>query len=371
MLRYDQQRVGRPSRSASTSRTPDFVRAGGVVRRRRRADRALRPRRAAPPPRAQGAVDARRRRAGADPARDNLAPLVPQGEGLTEFVAAARRAREAQADWAAMPAPRRGRAIQQIGRIVEANKEALARLVTREIGKPLRRVARRGPGGHRHLRLLPRRGPPPVRADRPERDARQAAVHVPRAGRRRGDRHAPATSRSPCRPGTSSRRCCAATPSSGSRPSTRRRSPTRSTQLLPARRPARRACSTVVLADGPTTFAGLERALDEGLVDKVGFTGSSDGRPPDRRALRPPPAVAVPRARRQEPDGRHARRRPRPRRRGRAVQRLRDGRPALHVARHGDRRTTTVHDEFLAPLHRARSRPRRSATRRRTSSTGR
>ena len=27
--------------------------------------------------------------------------------------------------------------------------------------------------------------------------------------------------------------------------------------------------------DGPSTFAGLERALDEKLVDKVGFTGSS------------------------------------------------------------------------------------------------
>src|SRR3954451_6647930 len=52
------------------------------------------------------------------------------------FVAAARAARAAQPAWAATPAPRRGRAIQQIGRIVEANKTALARLVTREIGKP-------------------------------------------------------------------------------------------------------------------------------------------------------------------------------------------------------------------------------------------
>jgi alpha-ketoglutaric semialdehyde dehydrogenase len=56
---------------------------------------------------------------------------------LSEFVEAARRAREAQADWAATPAPQRGRAIQQIGRIVEANKEALSRLVTEEIGKPI------------------------------------------------------------------------------------------------------------------------------------------------------------------------------------------------------------------------------------------
>src|SRR5439155_5613181 len=32
----------------------------------------------------------------------------------------------------------------------------------------------------------------------------------------------------------------------------------------------------LVQADGPTTFEGLERALEEGLVDKVGFTGSSE-----------------------------------------------------------------------------------------------
>src|SRR5437588_10775842 len=31
----------------------------------------------------------------------------------------------------------------------------------------------------------------------------------------------------------------------------------------------------MVLADGPETFAGLERSLDEGVVDKVGFTGST------------------------------------------------------------------------------------------------
>lgn len=46
-----------------------------------------------------------------------------------DFVVGCGRAREAQRDWAATPAPRRGRAIQQIGRIVEANKEALARIV--------------------------------------------------------------------------------------------------------------------------------------------------------------------------------------------------------------------------------------------------
>ena len=39
------------------------------------------------------------------------------------------------------------------------------------------------------------------------------------------------------------------------------------------------ACSTSCTPRGPPTFEGLERALDEGLVDKVGFTGSTRGRP--------------------------------------------------------------------------------------------
>src|ERR1700754_3442342 len=52
------------------------------------------------------------------------------------FVDACAAARAAQRDWAKVPAPVRGRVIAQVGRLVEANKEALARLVTREIGKP-------------------------------------------------------------------------------------------------------------------------------------------------------------------------------------------------------------------------------------------
>jgi aldehyde dehydrogenase (NAD+) len=54
------------------------------------------------------------------------------------FVEACRAARDAQPEWAAVPAPVRGRAVQQIGRLVEDNKEALARLITREIGKPIK-----------------------------------------------------------------------------------------------------------------------------------------------------------------------------------------------------------------------------------------
>jgi alpha-ketoglutaric semialdehyde dehydrogenase len=52
------------------------------------------------------------------------------------FVDACRAARAAQAAWAATPPPVRGKAIARIGRLVEENKEALSRLLTREIGKP-------------------------------------------------------------------------------------------------------------------------------------------------------------------------------------------------------------------------------------------
>ena len=52
------------------------------------------------------------------------------------FVAGAASAARTQPEWASVPAPVRGRAIAHIGRLIEDNAEALARLVTREIGKP-------------------------------------------------------------------------------------------------------------------------------------------------------------------------------------------------------------------------------------------
>ena len=212
----------------------------------------------------------------------------------------------------------------------------------------VRRVARRGPGDHRHLRLLHRRGPAPLRPDRAVGDARQAAVHLPRCRSASPRSSPPATSRSPCP----------------------------AWYLVPAIlcgnavvwKPAEYAPAlgdalaqlfhaggvpggvlNLVQADGAATFAGLERALERGPRRQGRLHRLERGRRRDRRALRPPPAVAVPRARRQEPDGRDGRRRPRPRRRGRAVRRLRHRGPALHVARHRDR-PRVVHDEFVRRL---------------------
>ncbi len=73
-----------------------------------------------------------------NPARlDEVVAEVVQGDADT-FVAAAASAKRAQPAWAEIPAPVRGRAIAHIGRVVEANAEALSRIVTREIGKPFR-----------------------------------------------------------------------------------------------------------------------------------------------------------------------------------------------------------------------------------------
>ena len=67
----------------------------------------------------------------------NLSDVVATYElaSAQEFVSGCERAHAAQADWARVPAPARGRVIAQVGRLVEANKEALAALVTREMGK--------------------------------------------------------------------------------------------------------------------------------------------------------------------------------------------------------------------------------------------
>jgi alpha-ketoglutaric semialdehyde dehydrogenase len=68
-----------------------------------------------------------------NPARlDDVVAEVALGDAGT-FVAACRAAREAQRAWAEVPAPVRGRVVAAVGRVIEANTEALARLVTREM----------------------------------------------------------------------------------------------------------------------------------------------------------------------------------------------------------------------------------------------
>jgi aldehyde dehydrogenase (NAD+) len=190
------------------------------------------------------------------------------------FVDACRAAREAQRGWAAVPAPIRSQVIKKIGRIVENNKEALARLVTREIGKPY------------------------VEALGEVQEIIDTCDFFTGEGRRLYGQTVPSempdkqlfTFRMPVG--------VAAIITAGNFPVA-----VPSWYLIPALtcgnavvwKPAEYSPAigdalarlfvagglpdgvlNVVQAEGPAAFEGLEQALDEGLVDKVGFTGSSE-----------------------------------------------------------------------------------------------
>ena len=70
----------------------------------------------------------------------NITEVVGTAPACTanEIVEALRRAKKAQQEWSKVPAPARGRVIANVGRLVEKNKEALSKLVTREMGKVFR-----------------------------------------------------------------------------------------------------------------------------------------------------------------------------------------------------------------------------------------
>ncbi len=203
---------------------------------------------------------------------DDVVAEIRLGDAST-FVDAARSAREAQREWAKVPAPARGRVIANVGRLVERNKEALAQLVTRDIGKPYAEALGEvqeivdtcdffiGEGRRLYGQTVPSEMP----------DKQLFTFRVPVG--------------------------VAAIITAGNFPVA-----VPSWYLVPAIvcgnavvwKPAEYAgaCADalarifhaggvptgvlqLVQADGPATFAGLEQALDERLVDKVGFTGSS------------------------------------------------------------------------------------------------
>ena len=279
----------------------------------------------------------------------------------------AEAARAAQREWAAVPAPVRGRAIQQIGRLVEDNKEALARLVTREIGKPYAESLGEVQEIVDTCNFFVGEGRRLYGQTVPVGDVRQAAVHVPHAGRRGRDHHRRQL------PGGGA----VLVPRAGAAVRQRRGLEAGRVRAgagrgagaaVPARRPARGRAEPRAgrrPADLRRPRAGARaRPRRQGRLHRLERGGRAD-----RRAVRAPPAVALPGARRQEPAGRHGRRRPRPRRRGRALQRLRHRRPALHVAGHRDRPRVGAR-RVLRPLH-AAVEGAASATRRRTCSTAR
>jgi len=196
--------------------------------------------------------------------------LLADAQGFED---ACRVARAAQREWAAVPAPARGRVIAEVGRLFEANKESLSRLVTREIGKPYPEALGEvqeiidtcdfflGEGRRLYGQTVPSEMP----------DKQLFTFRMPVG--------------------------VAAIITAGNFPGA-----VPSWYLVPAIlcgnavvwKPAEYASAiatamteifhaggvpagvlNLVLADGEHTFAGLERALDDRLVDKVGFTGSS------------------------------------------------------------------------------------------------
>jgi alpha-ketoglutaric semialdehyde dehydrogenase len=190
------------------------------------------------------------------------------------FVSACRSAKTAQRDWARVPAPVRGQVIGNLGALVRANKEALAQIVMREIGKPIAEARGEvqeiidtcdfflGEGRRLYGQTIPSEMP----------DKALFTFRVPVG--------------------------VAAIITAGNFPVA-----VPSWYIVPALlcgnavvwKPAEYAAAAadafaalirkagvpdgvfdVVFADGETTFEGLSAALDAGCVDKVGLTGSSE-----------------------------------------------------------------------------------------------
>src|SRR5947208_5501482 len=133
-------------------------------------------------------AEAGRRTPSTNPAQLSEVVGTVGSAGPEVFVRAASVAQSAQAAWAATPAPQRGQVISNVGRLMAANKERLAALVTREIGKPIAEAL----GEVQEIIdtcdfFLG--GPPAVRADGAVGDARQATVHLPPSGRGRRRDH--------------------------------------------------------------------------------------------------------------------------------------------------------------------------------------
>ena len=210
----------------------------------------------------------------ANPAHtDETVAKVLLGDAAT-FVAACRAAREAQREWAAVPAPIRSRVIQRIGRIVENNKEALARLVTHEIGKPYVEALGEvqeiidtcdfftGEGRRLYGQTVP--------SEMPDKQLFTFRMPVGVAAIITAGNFPVAVPSWYMVPALTCGNTVVWKPAEYS--------PAIGDALaqLFIRGGLPDGVLNVVQAEGPVAFEGLEKALEEGLVDKVGFTGSSE-----------------------------------------------------------------------------------------------
>jgi alpha-ketoglutaric semialdehyde dehydrogenase len=203
---------------------------------------------------------------------DTLAEALLGDAGT--FVDACRAARAAQLGWAAVSAPVRGRAIQQLGRLVEANMEALSQLITREIGKPIKESRGEvqevvdtcnfflGEGRRLYGQTVP--------SEMPDKQLFTFRTPVGVAAIITAGNFPVAVPSWYLVPAL----LCGNTVVWKPAEYTPATAEAFAQLFLHAGFPA--GAFNMVLADGELTFAGLERALDEHVVDKVGFTGSTD-----------------------------------------------------------------------------------------------
>ncbi len=209
-----------------------------------------------------------------NPARkDETVAEVLLGDAGT-FVAACRAARGAQGEWAAVPAPIRSQVIKKIGRIVERNKEALARLVTREIGKPYTEALGEvqeivdtcdfftGEGRRLYGQTVP--------SEMPEKQLFTFRMPVGVAAIITAGNFPVAVPSWYLIPALTCGNTVVWKPAEYSPAIADALARLFQAGGLPD------GVLNVVQCEGKTAFEGLETALEEGLVDKVGFTGSSE-----------------------------------------------------------------------------------------------
>jgi alpha-ketoglutaric semialdehyde dehydrogenase len=205
--------------------------------------------------------------------RSDVVAEVALGDATT-LADAARRASAAQPGWAAVPAPVRGRAIAALGRLVEDNAETLARLITREIGKPLRESRGEvqevadtctfflGEGRRLYGMTVP--------SEMPDKQLFTFRVAVGTAAIVTAGNFPVAVPSWYLVPALLCGNAVVWKPADY----TPAIADAFAQLLLRCGLPD--GVFQMVLADGPSTFAGLGRALDESTVQKVGFTGSTD-----------------------------------------------------------------------------------------------
>ena len=172
-----------------------------------------------------------------------------------------------------MPAPARGRVIAEVGRLFEANKEALSRLVTREIGKPYAEALGEvqeiidtcdffvGEGRRLYGQTVP--------SEMPDKQLFTFRTPVGVAAIITAGNFPGAVPSWYLVPAILCGNAIVWKPAEYSAAIA-----TAMTQIFHAGG-VPRGVLNLVQADGAATFAGLERALEQRLVDKVGFTGSS------------------------------------------------------------------------------------------------